>query len=474
MSGVDSRRTLAFALLYFAIFSALTALDGVAVSLFVKRVGAESLPQYFGVIALGNLAAVGLYVLFAERFSSVRVFVGLAAGLSLSCLGVWWILGSTEEGTAPYGLLYALREVFQALFLLHFATFLQRFFTRDQLHQVMPLVYAGGRLGGMAGGLLLTHAGASLGIVNLLLVGAVIALWVAGGAVALHLRFAPVTDAGDDEAASQLRGARGRSARELDRCARESMRGFFESMTRSPLLLWHSVSAVAYIGCRYVLAFQYSAFFETHFASEVELAAFLGVYAQIALGLSLVTQLFFVSRLVRWVGLRGTQFGYATLVFAALALQALHPTLAVAVFGRFVEQELRFALRNPTNQIVTNFLSRPLRTRLRCWNAGIVTPAATMATSVALGVTSAAAWPLAVPVLGLGLGFAYVVTNRLMNLGYTERPSAGGHDARTATVRLGRMSPPAARDAWMTVVESSRRAIALTKTPTLRLRPGPG
>jgi hypothetical protein len=477
---VCPRKIVAFALLYFTIFCALTALDGVAVSLFVKRVGAAELPRYFGVVALGNLVAVGLYVLFADRFSSVRVFVGLAIGLSLACIGSWWVFGGDTQrlGAAPHGLLYAMREVFQALFLLHFATFLQRFFTRAQLHQVMPLVYAGGRLGGMAGGLLLTHAGATLGLVNLLLVGAFVGFWAAGGAVALYLRFAPVNDATDDEPASVVRGGRGRSARELDRCARGSMRGFLETLLRSPLLLWHSLSSVAYIGCRYVLAYQYSNFFEARFESEVELAAFLGLYAQLALAVSLVVQLFLLTRIVGWIGLRATQFGYATMLLVALLLHAVHPTLAVAVFGRFVEQELRFAVRNPTNQLVTNLLSRPLRTRLRCWTAGIVTPAATMVTSVALGATSSAAWPLAVPVLGLAAGFAYLVTNRQMNLAYTEAPiDHGGAHARTPTVRLepGGRSPSQAESPWRCAVESTRRAVApRSRMPTLRLRPGSG
>jgi hypothetical protein len=461
---VDPRRTIAFGLLYFAIFSALTLLDGVAVSLFIKRVGAESLPQYFGVIAVANLIAVGLYVLFAERFSSVRVFVGLAAGLSLSCLGAWWCLGDEGSGgRAFYGSLYAAREVFQALFLLHFGTFLQRFFTRKQLHQVMPLVYAGGRVGGMVGGAVLTHAGASLGLVNLLLVGAVVALWVAGGAVALSLRFRPAEDARDDEAATALRGGVGGTAQELDRRARASFRGFLDALRRSPLLLWHSLSAVAYIGCRYVLAFQYSSYFETHFASEVELAAFLGVYAQLALGLSLLLQLLVVARLVRWIGLRGSQFGYATFVVAALALNAVHPSLVVAVFGRFVEQELRLGLRNPTNQLVLNFLSRPLRVRMRCWNAGVVTPIATMATSVALGFASAASWPLAVPVFGVGIGFAYFVSNRLMNLSYVEKTTL-----RARSAKVPAFATQKTRRIVHVVVDSSHRVVE--RTPTVRLR----
>jgi ATP:ADP antiporter, AAA family len=476
---VELRKIVAFALLYFAIFAALTALDGVAISLFLQRVGAAALPRFFGVVALANVAAVGLYVALAERCSSVRMFVVLAVALGLTCVGGWWIFGgdAPPAGAMAYGLLYALREVFQALFLLHFATFLQRFFTRAQLHQVMPLVYAGGRLGGMVGGALLTHASGSIGVVNLLLVGAFVGLWAAGGAVALHLRFAPVSAADDDQPATGVRGGHGRSARELDRAARSSMRGFLESLLRSPLLLWHSISTVAYIAARYVLAFQYNGFFEARFASEVELAAFLGIYAQVALGVSLFVQLFLLGRIVRWIGLGATQFGYAALVVVAAFLHAVAPTLAVAVFARFVEQELRLAVRNPTNQLVTNLLSRPLRTRLRCWNAGIVTPAATLATSAALGASVTVAAPLAVPVLGLACGFAYLVTNRRMNLAYSETPvDDSGPYARAPTLRLEGARRPAARSGdGHTVLPSGRRLVADRRgTPTLRLHPGPG
>jgi hypothetical protein len=47
-----------------------------------------------------------------------------------------------------------------------------------------------------------------------------------------------------------------------------------------------------------------------------------------------------------------------------------------------------------------------------------------MGTSLARGVAGTLASPVTVPALGLGLGFAYFVSNRLLNLSYTEKTTA--------------------------------------------------
>src|SRR5204862_7679449 len=55
------------------------------------------------------------------------------------------------------------------------------------------------------------------------------------------------------------------------------------------------------------------------------------------------------------------------------------------VFCRLVETELRYGVRNPLMQLVTNTFSKALRVRVRAWTMGVLTPAGTLASSAVLG-----------------------------------------------------------------------------------------
>ena len=58
--------------------------------------------------------------------------------------------------------------------------------------------------------------------------------------------------------------------------------------------------------------------------------------------------------------------------------------LAVAVFARLVETELRFGLRNPIVQLITNKYSKLLRVRVRAWSLGAIVPLSTLVSSLLL------------------------------------------------------------------------------------------
>ena len=134
-----------------------------------------------------------------------------------------------------------------------------------------------------------------------------------------------------------------------------------------------------------------------------EFAAFIGRYTQWALVLALAVQLFAVNRLVGVLGVGGSYLLLAAVVGAAAGVAVLPMTLGLAVFCRLVETELRYGVRNPLMQLVTNTFSKPLRVRVRAWTMGVLTPAGTLAASALLGALArggAAGW---VGWVGLGV-----------------------------------------------------------------------
>jgi hypothetical protein len=396
------RRAWPFFVLYFVLFAALTLADGLSLALVVARSGAGQLPRLQAISAFFVMLAVGGYLHAANRLQSERIFLGILGGpmILFVSIGIGLACGVLES--PGMGLLFLGREVLFVLVLLHFGAYLQDYFLRAELDRVMPVIYAGGRVGGIAGGALLEHG--SRQAAPSLLLFLVAALLAAGmvGIKLIHLGAAKVEE--PDETVT------GDPAPCLA-SAGNSPRGFLALLWRSPLLFWITISTAALFFCRSGLTLQCSLCFEKEFAGDAGLAQFLGRYSQIALAASLLLQLGVVGRLVAWLGLRGAQLVYAAMIAAAALSGWGEMTLAAAVFARFVEGELRYGLRNPLAQMTVNRFPKPIRTQVRAWSLGFLIPAATLAASLGLELLMRYGSLRGVAILTIAASLAYLAAS---------------------------------------------------------------
>ncbi len=379
------RRAWPFFALYLMLFAGLTLADGLALTLVVARIGAGELPRLQALSAACVMVSVGWYLRAAPRRGADQVFVGLLVGPALLFAFLWLGLTCNVLNARWLGLLFLGRELVFTLTLLHFGAFLQDYFTRAELNRVMPAIYAGGRVGGIAGGVALEHLSRLVPPVHLLPAVAVLLALGIVGVKLIHRFTSPVDEPGGPavgDAPSLALSARESAGVNASRP--ETFVGLLALVWRSPLLFWITVSTTALFVCRAGLVFQCGAAFERAFASDAEMAAFLGRYAQFALAVCLAFQVLVVGRLVAWIGLRGAQLVYAAFLAAAAVGGWGEMTLAAAVFARFVEGELRYGLRNPVAQMTVNLFDKRIRTQVRAWSLGLVIPAATMAASLGL------------------------------------------------------------------------------------------
>ncbi len=386
----DFRRLAPYFGLYFAVFLMLAISDGVSLSLFVQRMGAERLPFYYGVTAVMNMAVMGVYLVLIARLSNLAMFRLILILTMLTFLGVWLAVGAAGDTYhhPVYGLLFASREIAFTLVLMHFGTFLQDYFTRSELDRMLPIIYTGGRLGGMAGGALLGFFGQILGMLNFL----PLAAGMAGLCLYLLRRmetlpFAPDTPTGN--------GPENRWA------------NLWPQMLRSRLMIWFFLSTFIFIICRWILNFEYNRYFENHFADADQMGVFLGWYMTAAMAVSLIVQLFFVNRLTAAIGLRGCLLLYTLLMAGTLSVNLLPPVLAIAVFSRFIETEFRIGFRNPIAMLITNRFEKAWRKQARAISMGMVIPLGTLVTSILL-TWAGYEVPEFVPWLGAGMGLAYL------------------------------------------------------------------
>jgi ATP/ADP translocase len=423
LSNAEVRRAVPFFALYILVFAVLTIAEGISMALFVQRVGAEALPQWYAAMAAANLVLVGGYVLLAKRFDSARLFSAITGGSALVFFVVWLLLREQPDSNGLLGTLFAAREIAYTLFLMHFGTFLQDFFSRSELLRVMPIVYAGGRVGGIAGGASLALFSGYVPLQHLLLLCSIVAAVAALAAFPIA-RFAPRAAMGDEETSAEgVAGGGGRTADELDREGRDSWRGFVRFLRTSPLGYWYTLLSFVYVPCRWVLNYQYNLYFESHFDDEAAMARFLGLYTQAGLALSLVLQLLVIGRFVQRFGLHVSQIVYAVALVAGMLWLPLRPSLAAAAGARFVESELRFGWRNPINQLIVNKFSRLLRIRMRAWSIGALIPIGTMLSAGGLTMIARShhAWLLGAT--GVGLSLAYFHASLRLGRTFRERPS---------------------------------------------------
>jgi len=414
----ELRRLLPFFLLYSLLFAALSLADGLSLALFVQEVGAKHLPAVYALVAVLNAVFVGWYFLRAFELPSDHVFKVIIGGC-LSLFLVSWVsvrfFGAT---TFAYSLLYVSREIGSTMVLLHFGTYLQEYFTREQMNRVLPVTYAGGRVGGIVGAGMLENLSEPWGLVNMMLV---VCLYFLISLVGIAIVSRRMPRALDEDLAS---GAAIPPTPE-ETAARTTVKGFLRYLLHSRLLYWITATSVLYFILRWVLNYQYNVFFEEYFddlefealffdedeesdSDVMNMAQFLGRYTQIALAVSLFLQLFVVNRMIAWFGAKVTHLVYSLLLFAALAMQPLEMTLTLAVYCRFVETELRFGLRNPVMMLITNAFTKPVRARVRAWTTGLLIPVATLLASGLLTVFVKYELSAALNWTGIGMAAVYL------------------------------------------------------------------
>lgn len=410
------RRIWPFFSLYLLLFAALTLADGLSLALFVQRVGASALPKYHGLSALCVMATILWYLQYADRACGSRLFIGIVAAPMLLFALIWAGMAADWLDIQHLGLLFVGREVALAMVLLHFGAYLQDFFTRQELNRVMPVIYAGGRVGGILGGALLEHLSRAIPPENLLLLLVALLAACLLGIQFVRRHVVPVAEP-DAPALAETATVNDPLP------ALDSFAGFLRLVWSLPLLFWITVSTVVYFVCRVSLNVQYNTFFAQSFASEVELAQFLGRYTQIALCVSLVLQLLVIGRLVAWIGLRGAQFVYALMVLVAALFSWGEMTLLIAVFARFVEGELRFGLRNPVAQMIVNQFPKSFRTRTRAWSLGLLIPLSTLVASGGLALLMHWQLPHYIPHLTALAGIGYLLASVGLARSIVERPT---------------------------------------------------
>jgi hypothetical protein len=263
-------------------------------------------------------------------------------------------------------------------------------------------VFTASRLGGVVAGVALALLAGPVGAKDL--------VWVA---VALAALGAFITRPGVEHAPS---AEEDRDADEEGPVAR--VLKTWRTAWASPLVRAIALSTACMVFVRYGLKLLALDAVEEHFGGqEDQVAAFLGFYATwanvAAIGLGVLVTPHVVARL----GAGAANAAYAVLVLGAYGLLGLAPSLGAAVAARFVDVELKDALKTPLSALFYGAERPDDRAPARAFVFGAVIPVATVITALALRALEHG-WLVSA---GLAVAAVFVVASLAQNRAWRRR-----------------------------------------------------
>jgi hypothetical protein len=383
------RRLAAYLVLTFFLLSAGLAIGrGTADALFFKRYGIEYLPLVF--LALGGLlAAAGtVYTAFVDRVPAERSGSVIAIVLAVLLAAGWW--GMTTTHAEPlYPAYYLTYEVASELLLVHAPLYLSQNLDTQAAKRLSPLVFAGGQVGTVFGGLLLGLAAGHVEVQDLLLLWAGFLVAGIAATVLWHRR----------RGASAYFRAPRRGPRPLRAAAGQVAAGV-RLARHSPLVRRASLSLFFLVIAFYVLAYAVNRVYTEAFPGEAELATFFGLLIAVNSLLALLLQVFVTGRLIDRIGLRRTNLVFPLTLIASYAALIVHFALPSAVAASVSKDAVMPGVRNPVRAMFLNVMPQGLQGRARAVQVLLVMP-------LALAVSGAVLWlvqGLETPLLFLGTG----------------------------------------------------------------------
>lgn len=391
-----------------ALYAAATSLgDDIAQSVFVTRVGARALPHMILCKGILDVVAAAVYVPLARGRSTGRVWRASLAIYACCVLGGWAL--AAKGGNPGAYALYVAHECAWTILTMHWGVLLLDTFDASQARRLFPLLFTAARLGGMAAGALLQGLAETVGAVNMLLACA--ALAGAAGALSLVARHhrngarsggaaAPMSPAARDHAGETAPPAGPPAAPVADLPATPAApapdqtpdRDPDPSISRwagwrhaasSPLIRAIALSTAAMVLVRYGLHLVSLDTIDSALGrDEDRVAAFLGWFGAWANAAGALLGVLVVPRILARLGVGAANLTYAAATVVTWCLLVVTPALWSAALARFVNTQLKDALKTPLSTLFYGAEPPPRRAPARAFVFGAVIPAATVATAV--------------------------------------------------------------------------------------------
>jgi ATP/ADP translocase len=334
----------------------------IGMTLLVEKVGGDKLPVMFIFIDLAVMIGSLLYAHYTEKFSGLAIFGFFLLSTTLFSIIAQLLFFITTywlpEINWVYGFFFVGFFFFYVLISIHAGSVVASYFTAVQVKRVTPVINAGIPIGGALGGttLIIFLKVFHFQPQQLITVLGVACLCAFGLLRLVNARLSPVRTGNNGQVKSHKNPL-------------NELMEAFKYIIGSKLMIYMSLGLVFFVIANKLLDYHYQTIiYPTVYSDSTERAAFFATYEVFANLAWLLVQLTFTSRLVMKWGVGASNLLYPILsATVALALfiyfylkaqnlmeESLSIMLILGILTQFVNQEMRGALRTPTNNLLFN------------------------------------------------------------------------------------------------------------------------
>ena len=317
--------------------------------------GVENLQWLFTGTLLAMTVAIPLFGWISSSFPRRQFLPYVYSFFIIMLLLFYFLLDGQVAHVNVARAFFIWASVFNLFVVSVFWSFMADLYSNTQAHRLFGFIAAGGTVGALTGPALAALLVQPFGAKNLLLVSAVFLLWAIVCIAKLSVWSASNARVKDETIAQQEENQQEEQQEVL------LGGGIWSGITmvmRSPYLLGICLLMLLFTTLATFLYFMQAQIIRDAFADSAQRTA---VFASIDLavnGLTLLTQIFLTSRLIKWFGLAAVLAIIPVLLAIGFTILGLSPVLGVLLVVQVIRRAGNYAVMRPAREMLYVVLSR--------------------------------------------------------------------------------------------------------------------
>lgn len=340
---------------------------------FLVELGVSYLPLVFTLHGVMFIITTAFYTPFVDRIKNDTLLLTIVA-LSMLSVGVGLLLVQLNTIALALIVLSVLVRVVRSAFNLHWWTYVSTFYDTRSAKRIVPVLSSASRSAIIVAGLTIPFiTGLAFNIV-LLWLGTLSMVGVVGwllmrrsaDSIILQQPTLPMAQPNPAKRASYW----------------VNVQQGYRYVLQSSYLRWMALAAFTLVVIFSLLNFQGSKIMQAELGSVEAMSHFVAQVSWITNLILLPIQLFLFNRLVSWMGLGNAHLIYPVVTSAIAGFTIVAPgSLITAVGTVFQRTTLRFAIYEPTNNLLYNAVPLHIKGRARAFIDGLMVPLGLLAGS---------------------------------------------------------------------------------------------
>jgi len=400
----EGSKVFQFALLGALVQAGLTIGMSAADSLFLINAGPENLPYIYIITPFIMLVYIPVYTYLMSRFGLERVF-GYTLGLLIAGGVTFFLLfASTSHGGEGPTLIYYFVKLYTALWYLALYTlywnFSDIFFDIQDAKRLYSMFSAGGFIGAIIGGGIVTWLTTFLAVEYLFLVWATFALLALPVVMRIRKRWKKIEEDLDEDVGF---------VEEVVESAR--------TIRRSRFVLFFILALFSTLVLTTLNEFQYMKIF-SEYGNEQQLASLFGTLSAVVNVFNVLISIFLFNRMVLGMGVRNVALIQPVTYLVVFTYFSLNNDLWAGILGYMAHYGILTAIEYNNENLMLNAIPAAVKKQVRTFIEGLCEPLSTASAGLFLLLWAPSLSPQQLSTIGLGGTVAYVILVFLLRSSY--------------------------------------------------------